>query len=179
MFKRAANLPTRHHMPKLFRRQSPLQRGAVVVFACFMISVCAGCASVSAELPNARFPDDPQKETKFRCSERRGGEQYVPEREFRTDGCTLWPDSDWQACCVEHDMTYWCGGTAEERKAADKAIRECVAETGHPLVGSLMSGVIRVTGLRFFPTPWRWGYGWPWIGDMEREADTEENPRVP
>ena len=47
------------------------------------------------------------------CLQRTGQDPSYP---FTTDGCTLWPDGFWQSCCVEHDMAYWCGGSAEERR---------------------------------------------------------------
>lgn len=153
------------------RRRKPLFRSGVSMLATVILLACAACAHDIVPLADSRFPDDPQKEAELRCVERRGGEAFLPQNAFRTDGCTLWPDSEWQSCCVEHDMTYWCGGSSEERKESDTEIRRCVAETGHPVIGALMSGVIRVSGSRVFPTPWRWGYGWPWPRKMERDTE--------
>ena len=39
------------------------------------------------------------------CVARRGGVD-LPDRIFTTDGCSVWPDSDWGHCCVEHDISY-------------------------------------------------------------------------
>lgn len=58
-------------------------------------------------------------------------------------------------------MAYWRGGTADDRKQADEALRDCVAEkTGNsPLASAMYSGV-RLGGSPHFPTWFRWGYGW-------------------
>ncbi|HEU5323093.1 MAG TPA: hypothetical protein VFX28_19970, partial [Methylomirabilota bacterium] len=86
----------------------------------------------------------------------------VPPSPFTTDGCSGWPDGRWQACCVEHDLVYWCGGTAEERRQADARLRACVASTGRPATAAVMYWSVRVGGHPWLPLPWRWGYGWPW-----------------
>ena len=38
----------------------------------------------------------------------------------------MWPDGNWAACCVEHDIAYWCGGPAEARQRADDTFRTCM-----------------------------------------------------
>jgi len=87
-------------------------------------------------------------------------------RDFTTDGCSLFPDGPsqgadcWVGCCVEHDGAYWRGGTAEERQAADAALRACVARTGRPVMAGLMYHGTRLGGSPWFPTWYRWGYGW-------------------
>jgi hypothetical protein len=145
-----------------------------LVFAAIAV-ICHGCAHQIEPIPDSRHPDDPGKEAALRCIERRGDEQFVPRREFRSDGCSLWPDSEWQSCCVEHDMVYWCGGSAAERKVADSALRSCIASTGHAAMGAIMSGAVRFTGAYLFPTPWRWGYGWSWLGKMQRKNVDESD----
>lgn len=85
-------------------------------------------------------------------------------RDFTTDGCSLFPDSAgdacWADCCVEHDRAYWRGGTADERRHADAALRECVARTGRTTLAGLMHAGVRIGGLPLWPTGFRWGYGW-------------------
>lgn len=89
-------------------------------------------------------------------------------RPFATDGCSEFPDGTpsqktlWHSCCVEHDRAYWLGGTYAERLAADKTLQRCVASVGEPHVAALMLGGVRVGGSPFWPTRFRWGYGWPW-----------------
>jgi len=88
---------------------------------------------------------------------------------FTTDGCSWFPDGTfenhqlWRECCIEHDKAYWRGGTYKERQAADQQLAECVASNGKPNLGTLMQAGVRVGGSPFWPTPFRWGYGWPYL----------------
>jgi len=85
---------------------------------------------------------------------------------FQSDGCSLFPDGTlknrhlWLKCCVEHDKAYWRGGTREERLSADKALEACVASCGEPAIGGLMGKGVRIGGSPYWPTWFRWGYGW-------------------
>lgn len=87
---------------------------------------------------------------------------------FVSDGCSGFPDGTfekkdlWEHCCVVHDYAYWQGGTRLQRQAADQALRVCVAETGKQGTGRLMLAGVRVGGLPWWPTPFRWGFGWPY-----------------
>ena len=94
-----------------------------------------------------------------RCLQRT---RTMPPYPFTTDGCTLSPDGTWQACCVEHDMVYWCGGTAEARRLADEHFRMCVADHGGCALAPVFYWGVRVGGHPWLPFYWRWGYGWPW-----------------
>jgi len=85
-----------------------------------------------------------------------------PPYGFTSDVCSAWPDGDYGACCIEHDMAYWCGGNADARKLADRALRACVAQSGHPAIGTAMYYGVRFGGHPLWPFPWRWGYGWDW-----------------
>ncbi|MDW7774042.1 MAG: hypothetical protein SCH71_14240 [Desulfobulbaceae bacterium] len=87
-------------------------------------------------------------------------EPPLPPNEFRSDGCSLWPDYDWLKCCVEHDVVYWLGGTREERKEADRTLEKCVGEKGHPFIGKIMYYGVQAGGVYWLPTPFRWGFGW-------------------
>jgi hypothetical protein len=86
---------------------------------------------------------------------------------FSTDGCSRFPDrsvvkgKEWCLCCVAHDRAYWRGGTAEERRKADEALRACVQErTGDAGLAALMYTGVRIGGSPYWPTRFRWGYGW-------------------
>lgn len=89
-------------------------------------------------------------------------------RPFTSDGCSDFPDGTpsnktlWLACCVAHDRAYWAGGTARERAQADAVLRACVANVGEPQIAALMLAGVRVGGSPYWPTRFRWGYGWPW-----------------
>lgn len=91
----------------------------------------------------------------------------VEIREFATDGCSRFPDHslisnhDWCHCCVAHDLAYWRGGTAEERLAADEALRGCVeTTTRNRALADVMFAGVRAGGGPYFYTSYRWGYGW-------------------
>lgn len=87
---------------------------------------------------------------------------------FTTDGCSAFPDGTlkqkniWLSCCTAHDYSYWQGGTYEERVVADIELRQCVSKVGHPKIAALMLAGVRVGGSPYFPTSFRWGYGWPY-----------------
>jgi hypothetical protein len=100
------------------------------------------------------------------CVERRGGGP-MPPHPFTSEGCSLWPDFTWVDCCIKHDMAYWCGGPAADRKKADDALGECVAQHSSASMGSLMEAGVRLGGVPWLPFPWRWGYGWDGIRGYE------------
>lgn len=86
---------------------------------------------------------------------------------FTSDGCSSFPDGTpkdqalWLNCCIKHDLAYWKGGTHQERLDADLELEHCVAQAGEPDIAKLMLQGVRAGGSPFFPTPYRWGYGWP------------------
>ena len=87
---------------------------------------------------------------------------------FTTDGCSAFPDgtleqkSLWIECCIRHDLAYWQGGSYDQRLEADQALKKCVARVGEPEIAQLMLAGVRVGGSPYFPTSYRWGYGWPY-----------------
>lgn len=88
--------------------------------------------------------------------------EVLPPKAFTTDGCSLWLNSlfgkDFTDICIEHDIEYWKGGSAGDRKIADTILRERVNEE-ILLMGDIMYIGIRVFGHPLVPAPWRWGYG--------------------
>jgi len=99
---------------------------------------------------------------------------------FTSDGCSAWPDGTlvqkelWLRCCTEHDRAYWQGGTWEERKTADRALRDCVASVGEPEVAAIMLAGVRVGGSPWWPTSFRWGYGWEWLRGYKAVTTKEQ-----
>lgn len=87
---------------------------------------------------------------------------------FTTDGCSASPEgvpSDktaWLHCCLEHDISYWQGGPRSLKLAADRKLRSCIAESGHPTIAQIYYYAVRAGGGPRFETGWRWGYGWPY-----------------
>lgn len=90
----------------------------------------------------------------------------MPPYAFTTDGCSLWPDGAWLECCLKHDLVYWCGGTRDARRAADRDLRACVRRVSSATNSELMYLGVRFGGHPLWPFPWRWGYGFPWPFDM-------------
>jgi len=81
---------------------------------------------------------------------------------FKSDGCSLFPDGAYRDCCVEHDRTYFSGGSWTMRWRADKKLFKCVAgKKGfqHKIIAPVMWLGVRAGGLHFLPTPFRWGFG--------------------
>ncbi len=85
---------------------------------------------------------------------------------FTTDGCSKFPDGPpaepdrWRNCCLEHDKAYWLGGTRAERKEADKALKSCIAKVENRVLADVMWAGVRAGGSPYWPTSFRWGYGW-------------------
>lgn len=89
-------------------------------------------------------------------------------KSFTSDGCSAFPDGTfeqeqlWLNCCIEHDYIYWQGGSYQERLIADKQLYQCVVKVGEPHIATLMFMGVRVAGTPYFPTSFRWGFGWPY-----------------
>jgi hypothetical protein len=91
---------------------------------------------------------------------------------FTTDGCSDCGISNlffvlgktvplsFRELCIEHDRAYWKGGTAKERLAADKKFRDGIIALGYPKIARVYYMSVRMGGVGWLPTPWRWGYGW-------------------
>ncbi len=111
-------------------------------------------------------------------------------RPFTTDGCSMFPDgtyqqqSLWMECCIRHDLAYWKGGTKQERLAADQTLEQCVTQVGEPEIAKLMLAGVRIGGSPFFPTSYRWGYGWSYqrgyapLTEQEKRQVTVELQRL-
>ena len=104
-------------------------------------------------------------------------------RPFSTDGCSLFPDRSpvghadwaWCHCCVVHDLAYWRGGTAKDRRDADDALKACVRNDSRSttLATAMFLGV-RVGGGPYLYTSFRWGYGWPFLRPYGQLTDEEK-----
>ena len=109
-------------------------------------------------------------------------------KRFSSDGCSSFPDGTfeqnelWLKCCTAHDYDYWKGGTYNDRLESDKALKACVAKVGEPQLALLMLAGVRVGGSPFFPTTFRWGYGWDYprfYGPLtEQELEQVEKLKV-
>lgn len=101
-------------------------------------------------------------------------------RPFYSDGCSLFPDGEvgdrklWCDCCFAHDIAYWMGGTREDRKVADQALRSCVLQrTANPRLAAVMYDGVRLGGAPYFPNWYRWAYGWPYGRTYEPLTEPE------
>lgn len=87
---------------------------------------------------------------------------------FTTDGCSSFPDglpsnhTLFLHCCTLHDFAYWQGGTMQQRLLADQEFAQCINELGQKRLSEIMLLGVRVGGTPYLPTPFRWGYGWPY-----------------
>jgi len=99
-------------------------------------------------------------------------------KSFNSDGCSWFPDGTpeqprkWCHCCYAHDIRYWKGGTREQRKLADLELRQCVQVVDNRLAKSMYGGV-RAFGGPFFPTSYRWGFGWPYLRGYKTRSEQE------
>ena len=104
--------------------------------------------------------------------------------DFTSDGCSLFIDGTfkdpelWKECCLKHDIAYWQGGIEEDRLQADLTFKACVEkETGDATLAKLMYDAVRLGGEPYFPTWYRWGYGWP-IGRGYKKLSEQEKIMV-
>lgn len=106
---------------------------AAIVLLTFMLNGCAGWRTLT--------PDELEPLT--------------------TNGCSLVPDGQMLPCCTGHDVDYWRGGTADERKTADQRFMMCVeSTTGSRAFSQLAYHGVRVGGNPWLPPSAGWGYGW-------------------
>jgi len=94
-------------------------------------------------------------------SARASPDRHEPAKPFTTDGCTLFYNGNYRNCCVEHDFAYWRGGGVRDRLRADDGLATCVWHKGSidRLFAPIMWAGVRIGGVGFLPTPFRWGYG--------------------
>ena len=122
--------------------ENSLKTDAGKLFAFFALSVLFSISAVAQNKPVAVV-------------------QIIPEN-FVSDGCSQFPDGDYRDCCVEHDKSYFLGGSWTRRWRADKKLYKCVAAKKgfeHQLIAPVMWAGVRVFGVSFLPTSFRWGFG--------------------
>lgn len=92
-----------------------------------------------------------------------GQEDPVP---FTSNGCSGFREGKFFGCCFVHDFAFWSGGTRDERRQADRALRQCLIDVTHGNlydrivadIGYLLMVMERVPGEVI---PDGWGRGWP------------------
>jgi hypothetical protein len=103
----------------------------------------------------------------------KGTDDPIVLSEFKTDGCTYFPDGDYRDCCVAHDLSYHAGGSWTERWKADTKLYKCVAAKEgiqHKFIAPLMWLGVRAGGVPWIKTPFRWGFGRGKQGSRARKA---------
>lgn len=94
-----------------------------------------------------------------------------PRRQFRSDGCSCWPDV-WKDKngkkvsiyreCLKHDLHYWAGYKGEDiaRFLADVELMVgVVLKTKRIKLGLVMFSGIRTGGGSWTRLPFKWGFG--------------------
>ncbi len=89
-----------------------------------------------------------------------------PEKPFKSDGCSCWPDSWFNVsiyeCCFRHDIHYWCGMPGDDiaRLKADCQLAIDVAETtGSIKLAETMFAGVRAGGVEDLELSFSWGFG--------------------
>ena len=86
---------------------------------------------------------------------------------FTSDKCSMYPEGTddepnlWCDCCYHHAIAYWRGVTWSERRIADIKLKTCIQEKAGFWRGMKVYIGVRLGGFPFWPTSFRWGYGWP------------------
>lgn len=119
---------------------------------------------------------DPQKHSDGCSGGMSAGYARLPQAVRDRFGNTL----PWRQCCVEHDRAYYYGGSREQKKVADEALKLCVAQTLDNdtvglMLGSAMQMAVTIGGLPYFSTPYRWGYGEDFRGTENLPAEIDSN----
>jgi len=102
-------------------------------------------------------------------------------RPFTSDGCSSFPDGPpsepdkWRNCCFEHDKAYWLGGTRKERSLADQELKVCIAQVENKVLAGVMWAGVRAGGSPWWPTKFRWSYGWPYTRGYQAVTDEERS----
>jgi len=100
-------------------------------------------------------------------------------RSFTSDGCSSFPNGTieqgalWLSCCTEHDKAYWQGGSYQQRLDADVELKRCVSSMGEPVIAELMLSGVRVGGSPYWPTQFRWGYGYSYPHGYTQASDKD------
>ncbi len=137
-----------------------------IVIICLAIFVILSGVIIVADRVN--IPDTTAEVRALAVRTTLAAGKTVPPGDFVFDGCTLFPEQllglDLTRACLEHDIAYWAGGTAEERNVADLAFKTAVAEAGK--AGTILAP-LAYTGVYLFGNTWftrifnaNWGFGW-------------------
>lgn len=105
--------------------------------------------------------------------------EVLPNGE-KSDGCTLIPDTHIKPCCLVHDQEYYRGGTRDERRESDKKLYNCVKKKKglqHRIFAPFIWLGVRIGGLPFLPTRFRWGFGTNEKRYSKKQAEQTEDDK--
>jgi hypothetical protein len=85
---------------------------------------------------------------------------------FTSNGCSGFREGKFFGCCFVHDFRFWSGGSRDDRRKADKQLRQCLMDVTN---GNLYDRIVADIGyllmvLERIPgevIPDGWGRGWP------------------
>ncbi len=93
-------------------------------------------------------------------------EGYPPKRDFKSDGCSIWPDNwaghDLYPACFMHDLKYWCGTVNDDvgRLKADLELALDVLNISCDIqLAMMMLQGVRIGGNEMFRQRFSWGFG--------------------
>ena len=115
------------------------------------------CLGVPAQQGNGESETSKSEKDAPKCKD----EIVIPD-DYESDGCTMFPDMDFRDCCVAHDRDYFKGGSSKERRKSDDRLYRCIKNKGrwyHKILAPMVWVGVRVGGVGFLPTPFRWGFG--------------------
>ncbi len=99
---------------------------------------------------------------------------------FESDACSVIKEGPkenpklLQECCVEHDFSYWIGGSEEERKKADLGLLECAKTKTNAVWARMIYLGVRMGGSPHSSKTYRWGYGWTQLRGYKPFTDHEK-----
>lgn len=104
-------------------------------------------------------------------------------RPFTSDGCSASPDGipltansqAWLECCIDHDLSYWAGGSKAEKTLADNTFRSCIEDKGYKSVAYLYHKSVSVVPSAKTNFTYRWGYGWNYNRPYKTLTEVEKN----
>lgn len=82
--------------------------------------------------------------------------------EFKSDGCTWFPDGNYADCCEAHDREYFAGGSWKARWRSDKKLFLCVAAKPkfyNKLLAPVIWLGVRAGGVSWLNASFSWGFG--------------------
>lgn len=93
-------------------------------------------------------------------------EQDPPKNPFKSDGCSLWPDSwgsdDLYPACLKHDIKYWAGYIGDHvlRLKADLELSiDVLVITNNVYLSLTMFSGVRIGGKGVFRQKFSWAFG--------------------